>query len=510
MKKLNKVIAVLMVLAFTLTLLPVHTLAQEEVDCEEDVVAQTDDSQRKLADKFYGDVFAYQAIADATNAMAASDDSYATVEDVNVIEPGWKLCVPSADAAGVLIEEASEEMAAAAMDATFIELYHDKPSWAENLDAVGITAAGQNGIGFVSVPFPDTTTYQSTVRASVGTDAPPDLFTWWSGYRMEDLVETGGLEDLTPVWDEYISSGQYSSGIASAYTFDDKVYAVPFNAAFWVVFYNKHVFEEYGLTPPTTWDEFMAINDTLVENGVTPLAQTVVDRWQAFIIFEEMVLRTGGPETYNALVNGEISYQDPAIVEAMTLWKDMMDKGYFTDPGIGFGTGDNAMLSDFVNNEIAMIPIGDWYAGTIMEAGFEPGVDYDAFIMPNAKADLPAALFFETSPLIVSANGPNKEQAIETVKWFMSTSAQEEWSNVMGFSSPNSRAQIENPVAQNVAGQITASNAVALQRYWEATPPDIVETAVDEFSRFVIDTSTMDEVLANIQQKAETVWAERQ
>ena len=99
---------------------------------------------------------------------------------------------------------------------------------------------------------------------------------------------------------------------------------------------------------------------------------------------------------------------------------------------------------------------------------------------------------------------------METAKWFMSTSAQEQWSNVMGFSSPNSRAQIDNPVAQNVAGQISASNAVALQRYWEATPPDIVETAVDELSRFILDPSTMDEVLANIQAKAETVWAERQ
>lgn len=509
MKKVSKVVSILMVLAFMLTLIPTHALAQDVV-CESDVVVQADDWLSKLADKFYGDVFAYQAIADATNAMAGSDDSYATIEDVNVIEPGWKLCVPSAEAAGVLIEEAGEAQAAAAADATFLELYHDKASWAENLDAVGVTAAAQTGVGFASVPYPDTTTYQSTVRAALGTDAPPDMFTWWSGYRMEDLVETGGLEDLTPIWDEYINSGQYSRGIASAYTFDDKVYAVPFNAAFWVVFYNKHVFDEYGLTPPTTWEEFMAINDTLVANGVTPMAQTVDGRWPSFIMFEEMVLRTGGPDTYNALVNGEISYQDPAIVEAMTLWKEMIEKGYFSDPGLAFGTADNAMLGVFIQGDIAMIPIGDWYAGTIIEGGFEPGVDYDAFIMPNANADLPPALFFETSPLIVSANGPNKEQAIETAKWFMSTSAQEQWSNVMGFSSPNSRAQIENPVAQNVAGQISASNAVALQRYWEATPPDIVETAVDELSRFILDPSTMDEVLANIQQKAETVWAERQ
>ncbi len=510
MKKINKVVSMVMVLAFVLTLMPAYALAQEEVVCETDVVVQADDWLSKLADKFYGDVLAYQAIADATNAKAKTDDSYATIANVNIIEPGWKLCVPSAEAAGVLIEAAGEEMAATAATAPFLELYHDKSSWAENLDKVGVSAAGQIGVGFASVPYPDTTTYQSTVRAALGTNSPPDLFTWWSGYRMEDIIASGGAEDLTPIWNKYLSSGEYSQGIASAYTFDNKVYAVPFLVAYWVVYYNKHVFDEYNLVPPKTWEEFMAVNDTLVANGVTPLAQQVVDRWPAFIMFEEMVLRTGGPDVYNNLVNGKIGYDDPAITEAMTLWKDMIDKGYFTDPGISFGTADNELIGLFKQGDVAMIPIGDWYSATLVNSGMVPGVDYDAFIMPNVKADLPPALFFETAPLLVSTNGPNKEQALQIADWFMSVPAQGQWCNLMGFSSPNSRAKIDNPVGQNVAKQISDSNAQLLQRYWEATPPDIVETAVDELSRFILDPTTMTSVQAAIQQKADSVWASRQ
>src|SRR5205823_5600737 len=143
-----------------------------------------------------------------------------------------------------------------AQGATILDLYHDKANWATNADKLGESAAKAINIGFKSVPFPDTTTYQSTVRAALGSDKAPDLFTWWSGYRMEDIVKANGAADLSSIWDKYLASGEFSKGIASAYTFEGKVYAVPFNVAYWIVFYSKPVFDQNGLTPPKTWKEF--------------------------------------------------------------------------------------------------------------------------------------------------------------------------------------------------------------------------------------------------------------
>ncbi len=418
-------------------------------------------------------------------------------------------CTAPAAAPAAQDQGTAAEPAAAPAEVKMLELYHDKASWADNTDIMGQAAAEAIGVGFASVPFPDTTTYQSTVRAALGTDKAPDMFTWWSGYRMEDIVNSGGAEDLSAIWDKYLASGEYTPGIASAYTFDGKVYAVPFNVAYWVVYYNKSLFEENGLQPPTTWDEFMALNDTLLEKGVTPLAMTLDGRWPTFIIFEEMILRTAGPDFYDKLMSGEAKYTDPEVVKAMEVWKGMIEKGYFTDPGISFGTGDNAMLPLFQNGQVAMIPIGDWYSATLTGAGMEPGVDYGAFIMPNENPDLPAALFFETGPLLVSANGPNKEDAIKIADWWMSEPAQKEWSSLMGFTSPNAKAETVNPVSSEVVQWIGDNEAIAVQRYWEATPPDIVETAVDEFARFMLNPDQYMEVLNSIQQKADSVWADR-
>jgi putative spermidine/putrescine transport system substrate-binding protein len=111
MKKMINVVSIVTLLLLLLTLAPVAALAQDEVVCESDVVVQADDWLSKLADKFYGDVLAYQAIADATNAMAATDDSYATIDNPDIIEPGWKLCIPPAESAQSTVDVAAEETA---------------------------------------------------------------------------------------------------------------------------------------------------------------------------------------------------------------------------------------------------------------------------------------------------------------------------------------------------------------------------------------------------------------
>lgn len=111
MKKLINVLSLITLLALFLTLAPVAALAQQAVKCDSDVVVQADDWLSKLADKFYGDVQAYTAIADATNAKAASDKSYATIKNVDVIEPGWKLCIPSkADAQAMIGQVGQKEV----------------------------------------------------------------------------------------------------------------------------------------------------------------------------------------------------------------------------------------------------------------------------------------------------------------------------------------------------------------------------------------------------------------
>lgn len=114
---MKKLMGVLLVFAFVVGLRPDGIYAApalQGVTCDQDVVVQADDWLSKLAEKFYGDVLAFPAIVEATNQAHGADDSYARIDNSDVIETGWKLCVPSnEDAQAMLTGQRSSAMAAA-------------------------------------------------------------------------------------------------------------------------------------------------------------------------------------------------------------------------------------------------------------------------------------------------------------------------------------------------------------------------------------------------------------
>ncbi len=76
----------------------------------QEYVVQADDWLSKIAERYYGDVTAYDVIVEATNAKSATDDSFAAISDPNVIEIGQKLWIPAAD--GMMAAEEPVAMAA--------------------------------------------------------------------------------------------------------------------------------------------------------------------------------------------------------------------------------------------------------------------------------------------------------------------------------------------------------------------------------------------------------------
>jgi len=117
--------------------------AQEPVTCEQEIVVQTDDWLSKIAEKVYGDVFAYPAIAEATNAKSVEDDSFTNIENIDVIEVGWKLCVPSAADAEVVLNRSLEipNVTVSEAEATGIEVGRLVLATTTSTDNSGLLAA---------------------------------------------------------------------------------------------------------------------------------------------------------------------------------------------------------------------------------------------------------------------------------------------------------------------------------------------------------------------------------
>jgi multiple sugar transport system substrate-binding protein len=390
---------------------------------------------------------------------------------------------------------------------TQLTFFHDKDPWQDFFLQMSELSTEQLDIGFEPVPYSDTTSYQQVVNSSLESGDTPDLITWWSGYRLEGLYQSGGLLDVTDIWQERIAAGDVSETLAAGFTFEDRQWGIPQNAAYWVVFYNKRVFDENGIGVPTTWDDFLAACETLKGAGVTPLYATVDGRWPAFIWFEEFLIRND-PDFYVELCEGRASYTDETAVKAMEDWKALFDNEYFSALDIPM---DSNVTGMFANGEIAMIPIGTWFQQQFLAQDLVPGEDYDAFILPNVNPDLDRnVMIIETGAIAIPAASANVDAAKELANWWMQTDAQTAWSNLLGDTPFNPNASVENPVLDGLVQTVGDNNYELLQRYWEASPPAIVENAVDELARFMLNPGEAMSVLESIQAIAEEEWARRE
>ncbi len=162
MKKLIAAAAIFASFLLLFALLPTAALTQGQVACEQDISVQAEDTLSIIANKIYGDVLTFPAIVEATNAKAATDSSYTKINNPNVIETGWELCIPSAADAGTLLEQPGATAALAATVGPDVDRVGFPEGYQENFRIFYEFDRVQNGSARVI--------YANEAAASVGRD----------------------------------------------------------------------------------------------------------------------------------------------------------------------------------------------------------------------------------------------------------------------------------------------------------------------------------------------------
>lgn len=403
----------------------------------------------------------------------------------------------------IAFAEGSKE---AANEKVELNLMHDKsgaPGWVPFFDHMSDLSEQKTGYGFSNTVFPATDIYMAQVRSSLPTKEAPNMFTWWSTYRMKELADAGMLKDLSPLWDKY--ENEYGKDLRNAFTFGNEVYGFPINNEYWPMWYNKEVFEELSLEVPETWDDFIHVCDSLVEAGITPMLSTVEGRWPTFIFFEEMIIGED-PDLYVDLCEGRAKYSDPRVVKAFERWGEMIKKGYFSEPGTDVWAEGAAA---FNRNEAGMILMGTWYYGSTFIANGVPEEKIGAFILPSHNPSAGNNMILEMGPLLVAKNAKHMDETLAVVEYWMSSEGNSAFvEQLKSFpGNPSANADFLPPVMTKLLDEITNSNTRLLNRYWEATPTPICEVAVDEFSRFMINPDSLDTVIKNLDRVADSYWS---
>jgi glucose/mannose transport system substrate-binding protein len=192
---------------------------------------------------------------------------------------------------------------------------------------------------------------------------PPDTFQVHGGPELLDgYVKADKMEPITKLFTDMNMKSAFPPQLLDMVSANGEIYAVPSNVHRGnVLFYNKKVFTDNNITPPTTWDQFFTAAETLKGKGIAPLAVGGKDTWPATMVFEDVLLATGGPDKFKSLMAGKTEWTDADVVTALTALQKIWQSKYMNDDFAAL-TWDEA-AGQVLNGKAGMTIMGDWAKG---------------------------------------------------------------------------------------------------------------------------------------------------
>jgi alpha-glucoside transport system substrate-binding protein len=179
---------------------------------------------------------------------------------------------------------------------------------------------------------------QLVVRVRSGN--PPDLAYIPQPGLLNTLVKDTGKvvevpDTVSANVDEFWSDSWRGYG-----TVDGKLYAAPLGANMKsFVWYSPKMFEENGWEIPTTWDDMIALSDTIAATGIKPWCAGIgsgdATGWPVTDWLEDVLLRDEGIDVYNQWVAHEIPFNDPKIASALDRVGEILKNDKYVNGGIG-------------------------------------------------------------------------------------------------------------------------------------------------------------------------------
>jgi raffinose/stachyose/melibiose transport system substrate-binding protein len=219
----------------------------------------------------------------------------------------------------------------------------------------------------VGVEFFENDPYKTKLRVAMAAGQPPDVFIGWGGGILDSYVKNGKVVALPAS----VNTGRFIDSVMQAVTFNGKVYGVPCRGMQPVLFYyNKPIFQKYGISPAQTWTELLSAVRTLREKGVVPIALAGMGNWPGLMYLEYLVNRIGGNAPFQAVLEGKPdAWSNKAFLEANKKIVELVDLRAFPSDfdALNYNTGQSSQL--LYSGKAAMQLMGSWdYAAILSDA----------------------------------------------------------------------------------------------------------------------------------------------
>lgn len=225
-----------------------------------------------------------------------------------------------------------------------------------------------NGITVEMDTIPTESDYLDKLRTSFANGDTPNVFIEYGGSRVIDYLEAEALVDMQPYYDE--DQDWYTTFYPSMFEelkYEEEgyegIWGVPFKSYMVVLYYNKEIFEQNGLTAPKSWDEMLEVSAKLKEAGVKPFQVGEKDIFRLGHFHNNIVLKSLGADAASKLADRSLAYDSPEMLETYNKIGQLVEEGYLGDDILN--TDYNTEKSTYAAGECAMRWDGSWYVSEI-------------------------------------------------------------------------------------------------------------------------------------------------
>jgi alpha-glucoside transport system substrate-binding protein len=262
---------------------------------------------------------------------------------------------------------------------------------------------------------------------------------------MKYLGRAGVLAELTPFISTTVLNANYADTWIDQGKVDGTLYGVWFNAANKsLVWYDPTEFSNHGWMTPTNWTELLALSDQILSSTGTPPWSIGSEcgeatGWPLTDWFEDILLRSAGPQIYDQLIAHDIPWTHAEVLSALTYFGDIFGNEAYQLGGKSGTLNTNfldAILPPFRDPPEAYLHHQASFASGFIAGQFPSqtaGVDYAGFAFPDINPTYTNAVMGAGDIAVVFTATAEAQSLID---FLITTDAAEIWI-AEGNSSPN-------------------------------------------------------------------------
>ncbi len=228
------------------------------------------------------------------------------------------------------------------------------------------------------------------------------------------LVNKGVLEPL----DEYISRDGVDlaafKGLTDQVKVDDKLYELPFRSDFWVMFYNKDIFDAAGVDYPTndmTFEEYDALARSVT--NTTPGEEVYGAHYHTW---RSAIQLFGILDGKNSIIGGNYDFLKPYYELILAEQEDGVCQDYAT-----LKTSNLHYSGAFSQGNVAMMNQGTWFIATLIDkiksGEYTECTNWGMVKYPHAEGVEPGSTLATITALAIPTTAKDKDMSWDFVKF---------------------------------------------------------------------------------------------